>query len=513
MGKDEIAFLLEKVGYVNIFDDLFISCDMDASKAKRDLFDIVVKKLNTTFDSCLMVGDNYRIDYIKPREKGIKSFFYKYDNYPIYINLKNQLYRIYKNKVRSFYDGYGFNLYFFTDKLYRCLKQEQVKDVFFLSREGFFLKELFDCYMGTDDSIKTHYLLVSRRSTYLPSLKELNDETFGALFERKQYSYQGLLSVLNFTEDNIKTIQNSLGISDEEFVREHKDFKNSDAYRKLRNDCKFKSLYEHRRLETKSYLLSYMQKYPDCIRNGFHIVDVGWKGTMQDNLYNLYDGEVSFTGYYLGLCELSMVKNNNKKKGILFETVPVKSKYYHQYSMNRLIYEDILNAPHASIKDYMAQGGEIIPIFDEKEGEQLFKYAELIQCRIMDIFNQLMDLYNEYLFESPQKVEKTFAELTVESLKKLSKQDLKIFHSMNNMHYNNFLSLKTVRETRKEYSLRTKMIKIIAYLKQLEMVCSGELYVKFSDVLISNNLFFLEPVYKWIVYRHEKRRLKREADM
>ena len=55
------------------------------------------------------------------------------------------------------------------------------------------------------------------------------------------------------------------------------------------------------------------------------LVDVGWKGSIQNNIYKSLDGKVSVQGYFLGSLSPTEINRDNLKNGILFSDVPEHS--------------------------------------------------------------------------------------------------------------------------------------------------------------------------------------------
>ena len=56
----------------------------------------------------------------------------------------------------------------------------------------------------------------------------------------------------------------------------------------------------------------------DIEREGMHIVDVGWKGTIQDNLYYLYEEHVEMEGLYIGMVAPGTIAEKIKKVDYYF---------------------------------------------------------------------------------------------------------------------------------------------------------------------------------------------------
>ena len=48
------------------------------------------------------------------------------------------------------------------------------------------------------------------------------------------------------------------------------------------------------------------------------IVDVGWRGSIQDNIARCVGGEVEIRGYYCGLNNKARISKGNQKEGLIF---------------------------------------------------------------------------------------------------------------------------------------------------------------------------------------------------
>ncbi len=513
MESDALRCLLETVGYQDVFEKIFVSCEYGCSKGDTKLYDVVTKEIGAIPKECLMIGDNRRNDYVKAKAKGMRACFRRYDDYKQKNSpecMENKLWAEALKEEKTFFDYYAFSLYYFTDSLYRRVRQEGVTEVFFLAREGKFLKTLFDDYlkMKTDDEIRTHYLYVSRRSTYLPSLKKLEEEGFDILFRGAPYSYDSFLDNLNFTDADKKEVREELGVAKEDFIALLEQFEKSEQYIKLRNSRTFQRIYEERRQYTREKLLKYLAQFGvDYLRDGLFIVDVGWKGTIQDNLYHLFDDKVRVSGNYLGLTQLTVVNKNNRKRGILFEFVPYPTRYSTQWSFNQLAYENVLHAAHASVKSYEEMNGKVEPVFDRIEDEVLFEHAAYIQERIRPLFRQISYVFAETVY-SAEDFEKVFISIMLEGIRRCKTEDIGRYRQMDNAHYENFMYHKTIQEIREQYNRKIILEKAKKYLKKMDIVFSGKWFLKFSAILHGHSLYVLYPLYKRIVFCREKRALE-----
>ena len=187
-----------------------------SSKNKEDGVVIIAKP------ECKMVGNNKHYDYEMTLSKGLEAIHLnrteKYEKYAEYAKKHteenvNEAFKILSKSTTNNFEHAIFTLYSFIEKLYYSLLREGKDEVFFLSREGEYLKKLFDAYVEKINykKIKSHYLLVSRKATFLPSLNKIEDEDFGRLL--KQYSYTSIVEFmksLNFPQEEIDSILNSV---------------------------------------------------------------------------------------------------------------------------------------------------------------------------------------------------------------------------------------------------------------------------------------------------------------
>lgn len=85
---------------------------------------------------------------------------------------------------------------------------------------------------------------------------------------------------------------------------------------------------------------------------GLHLVDVGWKGSIQDNIYSILSAEITVKGYYIGSFNATERFAGNCKKGLLFDNYPHPSPFFNVFNANRSLFEMILGASHGSARSY-----------------------------------------------------------------------------------------------------------------------------------------------------------------
>ncbi len=300
------------------------------------------------------------------------------------------VWEVYRDCDRDRFPELAFTLYYFIAKLYKRLKEENIKDVFFFAREGQLLKKLFDLYRdgnGAADEIRTHYLLVSRQSTMLPALKEIDEETFDVIF--RQYidiSIYDFLASIGFQASEISEIGERIKF---DIHTEIEEFKDSVVYKRLVRDDRFRELYEIKRREQKKYFRQYIDSFGVDYSERMCVVDVGWKGTIQDNIFEFLNEEIEIVGFYIGLIGHGIVNARNRKEGILFNTDLKKfSPYFFVFGDTTSLYETMLGASHGSACRYGIKDGRIetFLVEDEREEKLFDNVVKPIQEYIESIF-------------------------------------------------------------------------------------------------------------------------------
>ena len=446
LSKNMIIELLKKLDIDNYFEDVFVSSEYLCNKRSGLLYDIVLKEIKARPEECLMIGDSKEKDYDMPKAKGMEGILLdrndKYEYYDNFISHNNP--EIVANELRKLrtYNNYNFNnmifsLYNFIDKLYFKLKKEKYDEVFFLAREGEFLKKLFDYYVcnSYNEKIKSHYLYVSRKSTYLPSLKKIEEEDF--LFLLNQYSYvtiREFIKSLNFSDEDIKLIEDDLkDLYD--FDTKIGWFMDSKQFKKIKDSKVFRKIYEKNRSNQNELFKKYINQFTKSKR--IMIVDIGWNGSIQDNIQNILGKEYEVSGCYFGLC-LRNRQYTGKKTGLVFSNDPSESKEYRLYFENRTLYEMMCGASHGSANKYtINKNGKVETLlFSKKEEEDMFKnIVQPAQVEMFDIFERITrSLCNKYYDNTI--IEKIFNEIQFNLLYKPSKEQLEFFDKM--YHYENF---------------------------------------------------------------------------
>lgn len=470
LGKDVIGYYLDKLRIKNYFKKIYISCDCKKSKYSGELYEYVLQQLQHAAEECLMIGDNEHSDIKNSKKYGIAAYHKKN---VLNNDIKKNIFESFlqKENVKNDYSGFCFSLSLFTEKLYIALKKSNATKVYFLSREGEFLKDLFDVYLKIqeDNTIETKYLYVSRQSTFLASLDiNLDNESFHNLFRQfNNISAKKFMLNLDFPEEIILKIQEETKI---DINIEIADFSHSDCLKVIKADGTFRKSYEKVVQSQKMMFKRYLEQEGYNIGEPLNIVDVGWKGTIQDNISNVLPN-TNINGYYVGLGELGWdeVKDNNIKKGVLFSVVPYQTSLDEKLALDAGLFEKILYASHASTSRYEEQHGVVVPVFKYYETEnEVYNIIRPIQdiikeksIEIFSFFKEHGSLLSEYSL--------TFTNLHIKTILGMNYDKVAFRIKVEEKHFENFGTFDTVNvgKISDNFSMKKNKRYVINRLKQV----------------------------------------------
>lgn len=360
--------MLQGLNVDHLFDAVYVSSSLGSSKGSGRVYGRIAEEFGTTPDRMLMIGDNFHADIRMAAAFGMRTlhvqrparqrFYADFSRQRIEGNITGMAGYLTDFPMPGHFAEMACSLWLFTHRLFHALWRKGDSDVFFLSKEGEFLKKLFVRYqqlMFGKELIRSQYLLASRKATFLASLRELEQEDFLRLFAHyRDISLSDFLNSLNLDEKRIAEIGLVFG---EKFSTRTSDLRNSREFSQLLELPLFRRVYEDTRRQQRLNFRVYLESFGvDLRNNGLALVDVGWKGSIQDNIWHILDGEVAIQGYYLGIFHATERREGNRKNGLLFDNTDGTTPYYAVYNNNRSLYEMLLGASHGSADHYLLEG-------------------------------------------------------------------------------------------------------------------------------------------------------------
>lgn len=392
-GSEFLDEILTEIGFPYPFDMKMVSCEQKYNKRSGRLFEYTGKKFGILPEEQIHLGDNPYSDYQIPKKLGIEAVSYlpekehkkrkekeaafslkepdsiiKYADYPV---------RKKGERISVFF--YGFALWM----LERCLAQG-IKRIYFFTREGEFYQALYDSIAAKNrygiPAPQSQLLEVSRIATFGASLREITISEMMRIWN--QYSCQSM-----------KAFFTSIGVKPDEMqqylIRYQIPLEDVLTYpwqdervQKLFLDGEFLSAVQNRVEEQRELLLSYCKdrEMKRGEKEKIAIVDIGWRGTIQDNLCYLFP-EYRIYGYYIGLIPfLNEQPENAYKEGYL-------NHYKNHQSLLMLStpFEMICNSPNGSTVTYQEKDGKVAAVRKREESEDkiFFQYTDHIQKAVI----------------------------------------------------------------------------------------------------------------------------------
>lgn len=369
MSGKRLSEILEHVGAPKY--RLFVSCDRKLNKRSGKLYDYVQNELGIKPEDHLHFGDNEESDVRVPKSKGINispihhdSYIYgrnarferRHHDFSYYIeDLRHEL-GIVKSKAgkdcTEMYElGVEFSALFIVFILY--ILEEMMKrnesELFYFTREGIFFQEIHRSISQHNpycvDLPSANLLEVSRLATFAPSLGSWSCDELMRIWN--QYPSQSARTLFKSIGTDIEPYAetiNGYGISTDEEIKDPWLDKRVIA---LFDDPKFRSDIEREIAEKRSSLKGYLANHgvSDSISN-LNIVDIGWRGTIQDNLCRVLPN-TQITGYYFSLVEFLNEQPRNSSK---YAFLPEDKRHMVKYAQPL---EMLCNSSTGSVAGYL----------------------------------------------------------------------------------------------------------------------------------------------------------------
>lgn len=256
----------------------------------------------------------------------------------------------------------------YTNWLIDKIEKENIKKVFFFSRDGYMMQESFKLLNLDDDEVEVNYAYFSRKSIRQALLYKTNDYKDSLKYLTKE-RYVSLGKILDYYGLNDEA-QNEIF----DFYKKDKDF--IFTYEDLK-DCNFIEEIYYKYLEqinkNSKEQAELLKKYIfqiDMIGK-CAIVDIGWHGSMQYFLDQFFINE-NIDSYLIGLYVGISPKYsfNGSSYGFLFESNDLS--LYKSIMCFHGGYEKLFQSLEGSTVGYRLDDGIIYPIKKDYEFNETF---------------------------------------------------------------------------------------------------------------------------------------------
>lgn len=437
MGADSLKELLDYLNLPVKIEKIYSSADYLLNKRSGNLYKKAEEELNVEPKDHIHVGDNQYSDIEMAQSLGIetiKTTKTDFDFVPEKARRFNFDLSVAKKKddtkeAKLFNSGVDLAplLYFYGYSIVEYAIKNNIKTVYYATREGeTFIKihelikknnpfgvELPDC-----ETIE-----VSRMATFSASLKEFSVPELLRLWS--QYRVQSMKALFKTLAIDIKNYKEYLGkydlIPDENIVDPWFDIR----VQRLCEDKEFKAKIQVELDRKKKELLEYFEKQKGITNNNepMFMVDIGWRGTIQDNLANIFTNKV-IGGYYLTLYDFYNLQPENTFKLSYLDDKNIRDN--EVASMITLL-EWIYNPGTGSVIEY--KQGEAIRKAKTEETDIVKKYIKPLQEGMFEGAK----IINEYMKYHPYEAIETKGyvyDLIRKTKKNPSKELIEAYYSM-----------------------------------------------------------------------------------
>lgn len=437
MSAENLKELLDYVKIPVEIEKIYSSADYLLNKRTGNLYKKAEEELNIKPEEHIHVGDNQYSDIEVAKSLGIETIkttktdfnFIPERERKLEINLDSIKKDTTTEENRLFNSGVDLAplLYFFGYSIVEYAIKNNIDKVYYQTREGeTFIKihelikrnnpfgvELPDC-----DTIE-----VSRMGTFSASLKEFSITELLRLWS--QYRVQSVKALFRTLAIDIvpyKEFMEKYDINIEENI--------VDPWFDLRiqnlcNDKEFTAKIQVELNRKREELLQYFKEKKNIINDEkpMFTVDIGWRGTIQDNLAYIFNNKM-VGGYYLTLYDFYNVQPKNSYK---ISFIDDKSIRGNEVACMITLLEWIYNPGTGSVIEY--KQGEAVRKAKTKETNIVEKYIKPLQEGML----AGAEVLNEYMKYHPYEAEETkkFVYEVIRNVKKKpSKELVDAYYSM-----------------------------------------------------------------------------------
>ncbi|MEZ8606864.1 HAD family hydrolase [Vibrio sp. 10N.239.311.G01] len=414
LDEETISNMLHKCGYTT-YDQLHISGVLKKSKATGSLYDYVRSINQLSPQKWLHIGDNLISDISNAKSKGLLTLHYvavreKYKNListvssveksiirAIQINyLENNQQISYWNKFSVL--NVSHMMYLFTSWIVDNVKDNNYKNIHFLSRDGYIPFEIYEIIQSCYNELpKPNYLYASRSVFQYSELLQYNKDDcvdfMTAINPALGYyiTPRQVFSRYNLDMDKVLSVCLGLGLDiDEEIQTKQRQLLLKKAVVELFDQIKATNS------RNDSELREYLKQ--SGVANGTNIdclVDVGWRGSIHKSIEKIK--AVEMDGFYFGTIPQVYSEIKSRTFGYAFN-LGLPGSTYEEINRNIMMFEFIFSAPHGSLVGFKKDAnneGAITPILEEScQQSDNLKVKKEIRNGVIDIANELVKYHN-----------------------------------------------------------------------------------------------------------------------
>ena len=404
MGSKELRKLLEHLNLNIKIEKIFSSADYLLNKRTGRLYKKAEEELKISPSEHIHVGDNPYSDIESAKNIGIEAIkiekkninFSPTANRKKYIDFENLIkeQKSLENKLYNSGLNIGNILYYFVYDVVEYAIKNKFDVVYYCTREG-------ETFIKIHEMIKKNnpfgvkvpdcrVLEVSRMATFSASMKEFSIAELLRLWS--QYREQSMNALFKTLAINIEKYKKFFGKYDITVKEKIKEPWFDIRIQNLCRDDEFTNMINQELKHKREELMKYF-KTVGIENDGKSMltVDIGWRGTIQDNIAYIYNKN-EITGCYLTLYDYYNAQPVNAHKE---KFISDKKIINNEVSNIITLLEWIYNPGTGSVVEY--KDGEAIRKAKSKETDIVKKYIKPLQDGMFDC----AEIINEYMAIHP----------------------------------------------------------------------------------------------------------------
>lgn len=507
MSGEKLCRLLSEKGLSDLVAEGIASCDIGMNKRSGKLFHYVHGLYGISPEQHFHVGDNIWSDVEAPRKIGINAEHYlpleahaeRVEREALFCSrpkLFEHILTEFSTNAGSSYQNFteqqeaafhigadaaplfvGFALWIAENALYN-----KIDRIFFLTREGDLFHKVYKEIFPENNFFghklpPASVLKVSRLSTFAASMKEVSIEEMERIWSLfKVQSVSGLFSTLAIDINPFIGMLDKYGLKVTDTIQNPS--KNASLKKLFEEPLFVNAAHESIRLQNE-LLNDYLQQSGLVKGENVALVDIGWRGTIQDNLA-IVRPDIKFHGFYLGLRKFinSQPSNTSKSAYALNENLTIKNLNFFE---NFSLLEMLCVSNDGSVVGYQKVGNEVFAVHacDEHESLTFNRFTKQFQEGVIAASRNWGSYVHKYVVGSEELLETSLK--VWNTLRKSPSQNLvdafiqspqhDLFGYGEFFHRNQFPSLGTIFQA---LIITSKRRSLIEFVRRLQWVAPIE---------------------------------------
>lgn len=384
LSAEFLKSILKEKGLYEEGDLLLVSSESKKTKAQGSLYKLLKDKYpEARFGTWLHYGDNLRSDCINSMKAGALPIIVNHRkndseiiNLNRFIPILNSNILISNSISKSLRLSSPSNQYYsfavdviapiyvpFVWDILSKAKKNNFSDLYFFARDSLIFYEIAKVFSSYYSSINLHYIYVSRKSIYFPTISDFSRESIKTLFSEEEKSLLRILADLCLEKDDF-SLEQWEELNQQKNMNDIVDFLFSD-----------KELYEKikQRYEVQRFLFLEYLKQESVARNSLSCAIVDLRGTRKSheriNSFLIKNGYKPIYGFYFEVLDNRAYPSNAPLyDSNIYREEFIGSSYYEALQNSTALFEQFFSiTPHNRTSHYCKDiYGNIKPVFDKE---------------------------------------------------------------------------------------------------------------------------------------------------